>query len=41
MPLDLFLRLRIDPASVSAARVGDWGPEILCVNDCGGAPLPV
>jgi broad specificity phosphatase PhoE len=32
IPLDLALRLRIDTASVSVVRFGDWGPEILGVN---------
>jgi probable phosphoglycerate mutase len=32
VPLDLSLRLRIDTASVSIVRFGDWAPEILGVN---------
>ncbi len=40
MPLDLFLRLRVDMSSVSAARVDDWGAELLCLNDADGT-LPV
>jgi probable phosphoglycerate mutase len=30
--LDLFLRIEIDPASVSAVEVGDWGPRVLRMN---------
>jgi probable phosphoglycerate mutase len=30
--LDLFLRIEIDPASVSAVEVGEWGPRVLRVN---------
>ena len=32
IPLDLALRLRIDTASVSVVRLGDWEPEIMGVN---------
>jgi probable phosphoglycerate mutase len=32
VPVDLALRLRIDTASVSVVRLGDWGPEIMGVN---------
>jgi probable phosphoglycerate mutase len=32
IPVDLALRLRIDTASVSAVRLGDWTPEILGLN---------
>lgn len=32
IPLDLALRLRIDTASVSVVRMGEWAPEILAVN---------
>jgi broad specificity phosphatase PhoE len=32
MPLDLFGRLEISPASVSVLELHDWGPRILCVN---------
>lgn len=33
VPLDLFHRIEISPASVSVIRVREWGPEILHVND--------
>jgi probable phosphoglycerate mutase len=32
IPVDLVLRLRIETASVSTVRLGDWAPEILGVN---------
>lgn len=32
MPLDLFLRIEIDPASVTALTVGDYGPQLLYLN---------
>lgn len=32
IPVDLVLRQRIDTASVSAVRLGDWAPEILGIN---------
>jgi broad specificity phosphatase PhoE len=32
MSMDLFLRLRIDPASVSIVRVSDWSVEVAGVN---------
>ena len=32
IPLDLALRLRIDTASISIIRLGDWAPEVLGVN---------
>jgi probable phosphomutase (TIGR03848 family) len=34
-PMDLFQRLAIDPASISAIGVGDGVPRILLVNDSG------
>jgi probable phosphomutase (TIGR03848 family) len=36
--LDLLLRIEVGPASVSALSINDYGPQILCVNDCGGSP---
>ncbi|WP_207478354.1 histidine phosphatase family protein [Arenibaculum pallidiluteum] len=33
MPLDLLLRLDIDPASVSRVELAPWGPRILAVNE--------
>lgn len=38
MPLDLFGRLQVDPASVSVLALHEWGPEILRLNDTGEAP---
>jgi probable phosphoglycerate mutase len=38
-PLDLFHRIEISPASVSAIQLADWGPRILCVNSFGGLPV--
>jgi probable phosphoglycerate mutase len=35
IPLDLFLRVEIDPASVSVIAIGDHGPQILLLNDTG------
>ena len=35
IPLDLFHRLEISPASVSVVTLSDWGPRILKVNDTG------
>ncbi len=32
MPLDLFARLRIDPASVSILRISDWNVEAVGIN---------
>jgi probable phosphoglycerate mutase len=36
IPLDLFHRFEIHPASVSVVRLSDYGPQIVCVNDRGG-----
>jgi probable phosphoglycerate mutase len=38
VPLDLFLRLEISPASVSVIAVNDDGPKILLLNDTGELP---
>ncbi len=35
MPLDLFLRLEISPASVSILTLNEFGPRVLRVNDTG------
>lgn len=36
IPLDLFLRVEISPASVSVLELSDYGPRILSLNDmCG------
>ena len=35
MPLDLFLRLEISPASVSILTLNEYGPKVLCVNNTG------
>jgi broad specificity phosphatase PhoE len=32
MPLDLFLRITIDPGSITVIQVEDYGPKILAVN---------
>jgi broad specificity phosphatase PhoE len=36
-PLDLFLRFRIDPASISIIQISEYGPEIHCLNQCPAA----
>ncbi len=38
IPMDLFLRLEISPASVSTVAIADYGPWVLGVNHTG--PLP-
>jgi probable phosphoglycerate mutase len=38
VPLDLSLRLVVDPASVSVVRLHEWGPEVLRMNDTGAPP---
>ena len=35
IPLDLFHRFEISPASVSVVRLADWGPQIVTVNHTG------
>jgi probable phosphomutase (TIGR03848 family) len=41
VPLDLFMRIEIGLASVSVVVVADYGPWVLCVNNCGEeVPLP-
>jgi probable phosphoglycerate mutase len=35
IPLDLFLRVEIGPASVSVIAIDDYGPRILLLNDTG------
>lgn len=35
IPLDLFHRLEVSPASISIVRVSDWHVEVSCVNDTG------
>jgi probable phosphoglycerate mutase len=32
MPIDLMHRLEIRPASVSALRLAEWGPQVLLMN---------
>lgn len=32
VPLDLFQRIEIGPASISAVRIGRYGPEVLLIN---------
>jgi len=38
MPLDLMLRVEISPASVSVVRIGEWAPQVICLNDTGEVP---
>jgi probable phosphoglycerate mutase len=38
MPLDLMLRLEISPASVSVVRMGEWAPQVICLNETGEVP---
>lgn len=38
MPLDLILRLEVEPGSVSILSVADWGARLLGLNDTGGMP---
>jgi probable phosphoglycerate mutase len=33
MPIDLFLRLEVAPASISTVEIGPWGPRILRINE--------
>ena len=32
MPLDLYYRLEISPASASVLKLEEWGPQVLAVN---------
>lgn len=36
IPLDLFQRFEIQPASISVLQLADWGARILAVNNTGG-----
>jgi probable phosphoglycerate mutase len=36
IPLDLFHRFEVSPASVSILRLAEWGPQIVAVNHTGG-----
>ena len=38
VPMDLFLRLEISPASVSVLTLDEWGPRVLGVNHTGERP---
>jgi probable phosphoglycerate mutase len=38
VPLDLFARIEISPASVSVVTVADYGPSVLCLNHTGDLP---
>lgn len=38
VPLDLFQRIEISPASVSIVAIADYGPWVLCVNHTGTLP---
>lgn len=39
VPLDLTLRLQLDPASVSVVQTSGWAPTILCLNHKGELPI--
>ena len=42
VPLDLFQRIEISPASVTVVQIADHGPWVLCVNNIGDlGALPV
>ena len=38
IPLDLMLRIEISPASISIVSIGEFGPNILCLNSTGELP---
>lgn len=38
VPLDLFQRLIVHPASVSVLDLHPWGPEVRCINHTGDLP---
>ncbi|AIE86681.1 histidine phosphatase family protein [Fimbriimonas ginsengisoli] len=38
IPLDLFQRVEISPASVSMIAIGDYGPWVHCINHTGALP---
>lgn len=40
VPLDLFQRLTVSPASISALEFGARGPRLIAINHTAGAPLP-
>lgn len=40
IPLDLFQRIEISPASISVVEIGDTDVRILAVNDTGGPAIP-
>lgn len=40
IPLDLFQRIEISPASMSVAEIGEDAVRILAVNDTGGEAMP-
>jgi probable phosphoglycerate mutase len=40
VPLDLFQRIEISPASVSVLALHDWGARLLRLNDTGNLDLP-
>jgi probable phosphoglycerate mutase len=39
VPLDLFQRIEISPASVSLVRIARYGPEVLLINGLAGDRL--
>ncbi len=40
LPMDFFLRLALDTASVSVLALEDWGAELRCLNHTGPSPEP-
>lgn len=38
LPLDLFLRIEVEPGSISVLQVEDWGARLLRLNDTGANP---
>jgi probable phosphoglycerate mutase len=40
IPLDLFQRLTVSPASISALEFGVGGPRLIAINHTAGSPLP-
>jgi broad specificity phosphatase PhoE len=40
MPLDLFLRIEIEPASVTVLELADWGPRLLLLNETAATHAP-
>jgi probable phosphoglycerate mutase len=38
VPLDLFERIELEPASVSVVHLAEFGPRVLLLNDTGRVP---